>query len=59
MCELHFDVKLCYFEPVILVQWTKDLWLMSIVSKHLEKGLSVFKNVNFDLQSWIMCLEIW
>ncbi len=47
----------CHFEPVILVQWTKDLWLMCIVSKHLEKVLSVLKNVHFDHQLWIMCLE--
>ncbi len=38
------DVTLCYFEPVILVQWKKDIWLMCIVSKHFEKVLSVLKN---------------
>ncbi len=47
MRKLHFeifDVKLCYFEPVILIQWTKDILLMCIVSKLLEKVLSGLKN---------------
>ncbi len=37
----------------------KNLRFMCIVSKLLEKGLSVLKNLHFDLQLWIMCLEFW